>query len=339
MNKNRIVYARFRVAGLLFASLPAGAEDAISHPAKKPIGPTKNDMVASLAVINAKGASLQGNKLTLTGVAPNSIVFADRPVSAAGHVLTSHFIKEWDAGADSFAKNPPNATISVLSNDGASVADAVVTLKAPKMDGDNLTFEVAVLEGDLTNATGAAALFIDRFAVHFGGGAAMSWSAAIRPGTAPGMGVRVRLSLPASRLARWGRGDASLLLWTARPAAITPTRPATRLKRSFSRQANRRRQFRRRTYFLAENRCVYPATPHRPLQANPADCHLSVGHPCRCSHLGCDGDVHGFKNSNPQLGLIGPGTCQPSLRMRRRDHSSTDLNCFDEPGNLARTSE
>ena len=53
-------------------------------PAKKPIGPTKNEMVASLAVINAKGASLQGNKLTLTGVAPNSIVFADRPVRAVG---------------------------------------------------------------------------------------------------------------------------------------------------------------------------------------------------------------------------------------------------------------
>jgi hypothetical protein len=198
MTRHRIAYLAFAVAGLLFASLPAGAEDAISHPAKKPIGPTKNDMVASLAVINAKGASLQGNKLTLTGVAPNSIVFADRPVRAAGHVLTSHFIKEWDAGADSFAKNPPNATISVLSNDGASVADAVVTLKAPKLDGDSLTFEVAVLEGDLTNATGAAALFIDRFAVHFGGGGDVvvghpAWHGAWygRPGAAFATGVAV----------------------------------------------------------------------------------------------------------------------------------------------------
>ena len=48
MTKNRIVYAALAVAGLLFASLPAGAEDAISHPAKKPIGPTKNEMVPSL---------------------------------------------------------------------------------------------------------------------------------------------------------------------------------------------------------------------------------------------------------------------------------------------------
>ena len=160
----------FVIAALFCAPLAASAEDAISHPAKKPIGPSKNEMVPSLAVLNAKGATLQGNKLTLAGVSPNSIVFADRPVRSAGHVLTSHFIKEWDVGIDSFAKDPPNATISVLSNDGATVKDAVVVLKAPKLEGDQLTFDVSVLEGDLTDATGAAALFIDWFAARGGGG-------------------------------------------------------------------------------------------------------------------------------------------------------------------------
>jgi hypothetical protein len=104
MTRNLIACMALAFAGLLCASLPAGAEDAISHPAKKPIGPTKNEMVPSLAVLNARGATLAGNKLTLVGVTPNSIVFADRPVRSAGHVLTSHFIKEWDVGIDSFAK-------------------------------------------------------------------------------------------------------------------------------------------------------------------------------------------------------------------------------------------
>jgi hypothetical protein len=170
MTKNRIAYVVLAFAGLLCASLPAGAEDAISHPAAKPIGPTKNEMIPSLAVLNSKGATLQGNKLTLVGISPNSIVFADRPVRAAGHVLTSHFIKEWDEGVDSFAKDPPNATISVLSEDGASVKDAVVVLKSPKLEGDNLTFDVSVLEGDLADAKGAAALFIDWFAARGYGG-------------------------------------------------------------------------------------------------------------------------------------------------------------------------
>jgi hypothetical protein len=168
MLRNLIFCTTLALAGLL--CLPANAEDAISHPAKKPIGPTTNEMIPSLAVLNSKGASLQGNKLTLTGVSPNSIVFADRPVRAAGHVLTSHFIKEWDVGNDSFAKDPPNATISVFSPDGTSVVDAVVILKVPKLEGDNLTFEVSVLEGDLANAAGAAALFIDWFAARGGGG-------------------------------------------------------------------------------------------------------------------------------------------------------------------------
>ena len=39
--------------------------------------------------------------------------------------------------------------------------DAVVVLKNPKLEGDRLTFDVDVLEGDLAGADGAASLFID----------------------------------------------------------------------------------------------------------------------------------------------------------------------------------
>ena len=48
-----------------------------------------------------------------------------------------------------------------------------MVLKAPKLEGDNLTFDVSVLEGDLTNATGSAALFIDWFAARGYGGRAV----------------------------------------------------------------------------------------------------------------------------------------------------------------------
>jgi hypothetical protein len=139
------------------------AEDAISAPAQKSIGqPSKaSEMIPSLAVINSRGATLQGATLTMSNVGSNSIIFADRPHRAAGHVLTRDFLKEWDEGSDSFAKDPPNATISVLSAEGDTVEDAVVVLKHPKLDGDTLTFEVSVLEGGLSKATGPASLFID----------------------------------------------------------------------------------------------------------------------------------------------------------------------------------
>jgi len=170
MTMNRNACLIIAVACLLCVPDLVFAQDAISSPAQKSIGGSKAEMVPSLAVLNSKGAILQGNKLTLSDVSANSIVFADRPVRAAGHVLTSEFIKQWDVGNNSFAKDPPNATISVMSSDGTSVNDAVVVLKSPKLEGGQLTFEVSVLEGDLANATGPASLFIDWFAAHAGFG-------------------------------------------------------------------------------------------------------------------------------------------------------------------------
>ncbi|MGO4526961.1 hypothetical protein AB4097_19140 [Microvirga sp. 2MCAF35] len=159
--------------GLCATTGSALAQDADSRPQMpltKTIGRvTPTGPVPSLAVINAAGAKLDGNKLTLTGVSPNSIVFADRPVRAAGHVMTAQFIMQWDEGKDNFAVDPPNATVSILGGDGSKVSDAVVTLKSPKLEGGNLTFDVAVLEGNLNGASGPAALFIDHFAA-FGGG-------------------------------------------------------------------------------------------------------------------------------------------------------------------------
>ena len=98
------------LVALVAAPLGALAQDAIAAPAQKTIGQSaKSAMIPSLAVINSRGATLQGNILTLTEVGLNSIVFADRPFRAVGHVLTKHFLKEWDEGSDSFAKDPPNA--------------------------------------------------------------------------------------------------------------------------------------------------------------------------------------------------------------------------------------
>ncbi|WP_040674727.1 hypothetical protein [Rhizobium grahamii] len=194
-------------AGLLSAP-PALAQDAISAPAQKTIGATKAKMVPSLAVLNSGGAKLENGKLTMSGISAVSIVFADRPVRSAGHVLTSEFIKQWGEGPDSFAKDPPNATISVLSGKGDTVADAVVVLKTPKLEGGNLTFEVAVLEGDLAGADGPASLFIDWFAARgpYGGvavggvGRAAVWRGGwyAHPGAYYGAGVVAGAALGAA---------------------------------------------------------------------------------------------------------------------------------------------
>jgi hypothetical protein len=169
-----------RTGCMIIALLLCGAAPALAQttppstpqhePLQKTIGQAKPEIVPSLIVMNARGASLQGGQLTLNGVAPNSIVFADRPVRAAGHSLTTDLLEEWSKSNDSdesFAKDPPNATVSVFSKDGSKIRDAVVVLKTAKLEGERLTFDVDVLEGELTGGDGPAALFIDRFG--FGG--------------------------------------------------------------------------------------------------------------------------------------------------------------------------
>jgi hypothetical protein len=125
----------------------------------------KVEMVPSLFVMNAHGASLQGQTLTLAGVSPTSIVFADRPVRAAGHLPTEALLDEWTTG--DFAKDAPNATVSVLSKDGVSAHDVVVELRSPRLEGDRLTFDVRVLEGDLAGADGPASVFVDIIGLPF----------------------------------------------------------------------------------------------------------------------------------------------------------------------------
>lgn len=144
------------------------AQDKGAAPVKSIGQVSQTGPVPSLFVLNADGATLADGKLTLTGVSPNSIVFADRPFRSAGHLETKQFIDTWSQGEDNFGIDPPNATISLL--DGSNVADAVVMISDPEMKDDTLTFTAVVLEGSLDGAKGAAALFIDDRGGGGGGG-------------------------------------------------------------------------------------------------------------------------------------------------------------------------
>jgi hypothetical protein len=165
MKKYAAVVATIAIAAIVWLPRSGFAQSSTAMPPhvplQKTIGQARTEIVPSLIVLNARGASLQGGKLVLNGIAPNSIVFADRPVRAAGHDTTAHIVEDWNKGSDNFAKDPPNATVSAFTKDGSGVKDAVVVLKSPNLEGDKLTFDIEVLEGDLNGADGAAAVFID----------------------------------------------------------------------------------------------------------------------------------------------------------------------------------
>jgi hypothetical protein len=111
-----------------------------------------------------------------------------------GHLLTEHLLEVRTEG--SFAKDPPNATVSVLSKDGASVRDAVVELRDPHLDGDRLTFDVRVLEGDLAGADGFTPLSYADVARHTARRAYRYGAAAAAAPYYPLYGTRRRLIIP-----------------------------------------------------------------------------------------------------------------------------------------------
>ncbi len=116
-------------------------------------------MADFLFVQNARGVAYADGKLTLKGVSPATVMFSDRPERIAGHMATARFVPFWGEGKDSFLKDPPNATLSFLED--KAMADAVVELRDPMLAGEDLSYRVRVLEGEIPASAGAASLFID----------------------------------------------------------------------------------------------------------------------------------------------------------------------------------
>ena len=110
-------------------------------------------------VQNALGATFSDGTLTLKDISPTTIFFSDRPDRIAGHGLTAEFVAKWGDGENSFASDPPNASLSMIV--GEEMVDIVAVLTNPRLDGSDLLYDVEVLEGDIpANAVGVS-VFID----------------------------------------------------------------------------------------------------------------------------------------------------------------------------------
>jgi hypothetical protein len=122
-----------------------------------------HERIDALFVQSATGLTSKGGAtVTLHGLAESTVYFADRPRREVGHMRSSRFVELWEAGADSFAVDPPNAVLSFVDGD-ETPDDVVVVLHDPRLEGSDLTYTVDVLEGTLPESTGPCALFIDSF--------------------------------------------------------------------------------------------------------------------------------------------------------------------------------
>jgi hypothetical protein len=116
-------------------------------------------IVEYLFVQNAQKVSLKDDVLTMKGVTHDTLYFSDRPDRIVGRVTTKEFVDTWAKGHDSFKKDPPNAVLSVLHH--PEPQDITVVLKNPRLEGDNLVYDVEVLDGGKAASGEQCALFID----------------------------------------------------------------------------------------------------------------------------------------------------------------------------------
>lgn len=147
-------------------------------------------------VQQAQGMKFDGKTLTLEGVAPATVFFSDRPQRVVGHLTRTQFLDLWNQSKDSFAADPPNAAVMVVSDHEAP--PAVVELVGVAESGDSLSYAVRVLEGTLPPSGGAVTLFIDPWV--YRPGWKWGWGPVVRPVPYyPGPGVYCHYS------PYWGR--------------------------------------------------------------------------------------------------------------------------------------
>jgi len=104
-----------------------------------------------------------GYKLILEEIDETVIWFSDRPVRKAGSVHIRDFLKDWDEGANSFKKDPPNAVLIIDNSEPVVVELILVNWNA------KATFELKSLKGQeykIADKRGPVTLFIDAYTVN-----------------------------------------------------------------------------------------------------------------------------------------------------------------------------
>lgn len=112
-----------------------------------------------LFVQTAGEGRVNGSVLTMSRLGPAVVYFADRPDRDVGYVTYREFLDAWKRAANSFASDPPNA--SLVYRDGGKQVVVVLELMEPSLLDGALSYKVRPLKGNLPTQFGPVSLFID----------------------------------------------------------------------------------------------------------------------------------------------------------------------------------
>jgi hypothetical protein len=108
-------------------------------------------------VLSGDTGTVEDGKITLNGV-PIVTFNSLGAKRGDGHFFVKSFVDMWNNNAQMLEKDPPNGTLSVLSDKGSS--GAVVELSEPSANLNSITFKVRILEGALPEEFGSYTLFL-----------------------------------------------------------------------------------------------------------------------------------------------------------------------------------
>lgn len=120
----------------------------------------EKDAPQFLYAMSSKAGKVDGDRITFERV-PLIVYFSDRPSRLAGQLSLQVFAQGWDQGTDSFRADPPNSTLSILTDDG--VNNVIIEISEPqvKVKEGSISFKFRTLEGELPQSFGTSTLFID----------------------------------------------------------------------------------------------------------------------------------------------------------------------------------
>jgi len=122
---------------------------------------SEEDVCEALFVQDAAGVELKNNQVILKKANDHMIFFCDRPKREAGFLTWDAFVEVVSKGENSFADNPPNASLSVVDKEGHLHELVLFLVDKPMKDGTTITFPVEYIIGGPYPIDGKAIMFID----------------------------------------------------------------------------------------------------------------------------------------------------------------------------------
>ena len=113
-----------------------------------------------LFTLSSDGGTYSDGVLTLEDV-PVVVYFSDRPYRLSGSISIETFAHQWNEQTGVFMSDPPNGTLSILGDGGATNVVVEVSDLGLDEEAGTLTFQTRILDGDMPDTFGVATLFID----------------------------------------------------------------------------------------------------------------------------------------------------------------------------------